>query len=398
MSCFACGDGGKAKKLEEERLAQQAAEEARRQQEAEVQRKLDEQKKEEERIAYEEANRSTWGPDDRTDGSLGSPMPSPPKMPPILAASSASLATPENPTPASNPVDAVLNAKGWTNGTWLLGTGSDACLRPAAYAAYTGIDGRGSMAEVNLVTVGFSDLQSDWFTTLSGGKCEMPLLISDGKVYGESCAITKFLFKKYEEPKVQAGAMSQEVFNSIIQEIDKAAIAADYTSYLLKFFAFCAMSAGAKPYKDRPAQEVQRVVQIATSTLQELDTKLQNQKFIVGDTFTAADCCWLPMGASLFYVTCMPVPRLYPYVWEWYSRCAQMQSFQAHPEKKDAGVSFFSQYPNFGGVCSMVWSYSRTFGSPPRHLADPIDTNRWYDACDPRPQPHPNAGPPDRYC
>jgi len=346
------------------------------------------------RIELAEAERREWLEDTRQGGKMID-YPLPPKAAPILAAGSAALASPENPTPAPNEVDNVLNARGWTdpNKIYLLGSGTASCLRPAAFAAFKGYDSDADSAPatVELVSVGWSDLQKDWYRTLSGGKCQMPILIADGKVYGESCAITKFFYNRAPDPNPQ-----------IIEEIDRAAVEEEYFNYLLKYFALCGLSPGASDYSTRPMDEVQDVVKRVTGVLKELDSRIEaNDADGTGGTLTpegfdAGDCVWLPMAASLYYLTAMPIPQWYPNIWKWYAKCANMPCFAPRGDGKDAGVSFFTKVAQQGMTCSTYWSVSRSFGSPQRHLGNELSA--WYDRCDPRPEVSANPMPPERLC
>ena len=92
-------------------------------------------------------------------------------------------------------VDAVLAARGWTTGIFLLGCAHPSATVVASYVSFLKLDQpsdvNGGLPAVNLVNVTSSDMASPWFATLSAGLCEVPLLICNGIVYGEACQMVK---------------------------------------------------------------------------------------------------------------------------------------------------------------------------------------------------------------
>ena len=149
---------------------------------------------------------------------------------------------------ASTDPGLVLKEKGWDTGVWLLGPPSDSVVRPAAYIVSRGLHKDGS---VNMAPIDFmSDLSTDWYGTISGDKREVPLLVMDGVVYGESLPMVLSLMERFPEPDSSPEAQKQ-----LRAFIDMAIASKSSSDALLKHFGFCAVAAGAKEYRYKGSQE-----------------------------------------------------------------------------------------------------------------------------------------------
>jgi glutathione S-transferase len=333
------------------------------------------------------------------------PQIAPGTMPPTTAEAPALGATEAIPSPktplvlaAPAVVDAVLEEKKWTTGTFYLGMSDPSCVGVASYISFLGLDkpaASGSHPEITFVNITAADLTQPWYQTLSAGTGQMPLLVCNGVVYGGSCQIVKMLFLKYAA--ANAAKEDVPVFTNVV---NAAAKITDYATYLFKYFATCHQHGG-QEYVTRPEGEVQEVVNVVINFLADLesnfskevseDATTRSSLYIAGNRFSPLDCCIMPIPYALYHLCCLPIPQWYPNVWKWFVLCMEQPGLTPSAGHPDAGLSFWKDAPKMGMMTSVSWFISRNFGD--RHLGN--SNLRWFAKCNPKPVASSMAVKPD---
>lgn len=255
-------------------------------------------------------------------------------------------------------VEAVIKEKGWpTDKPVLLGPGSDSCVRPAMFVVHNGLHTEGKVA---MYPIDFmNDLATPWYTTLTGGKKEVPVLIVDGYVVGEAIGILRVL-----QAKFGANAMSANEASLVdLAEETKAP-----SDALLKHFGFCKIAVGAKPYRNKGALSgeglawVQENLKSANKALSKWEEILKSSKYLAGERFGVADCASAATAGSLYHITEAPIDKNYPNVWRWYQEVKQMFVTRSDwDEIKTTGCGFFKDFENFEMFMKVVNVERRTF-------------------------------------
>lgn len=189
-------------------------------------------------------------------------------------------------------------------------------------------------------------------------------------------------------PVVTAAPASPEV---IFQMIDEATVVHDHVTYLLRYFGYSGTDTNQGKYRSRPPSEVQECVKTVVAYLADMDSKLASTEFLCGAEMSAADCCLLSMPLSLYHITCMDVPRMFPNVWAWFMRCTSVTSLtkEANAPKVDAGVGYLWMAKNYGRSLAYTWWFSRNMSG--RHLGNVGSS--WYATCAVPPTVQPVAKP-----
>eukprot|EP00927_Polykrikos_kofoidii_P050801 TRINITY_DN44678_c0_g1_i1.p1 TRINITY_DN44678_c0_g1~~TRINITY_DN44678_c0_g1_i1.p1 ORF type:complete len:332 (-),score=57.24 TRINITY_DN44678_c0_g1_i1:68-1063(-) len=276
-------------------------------------------------------------------------------------------------------VERVMEQKGLpVRGVVLLGPPSDSTARAAMYVVKRGLhkDGR-----VRMVTMSFvNDLNSEWFGILTGGRREVPVMLVDGQVVGESIPMIKVLMTLFPD-----AAEMRKIGERGIAMIDEAEKVTLNVDALVKHFGSCRLFRGAKDYRQKGATSgagldwVKAQLAPVHAVLTKYESILKDSKFLFGEELSALDCATCPNIGSLYHFCAMPVPERYPNCWRYHNDVKKFfENRQDWPDVSSTGIAFLKYAWPFS-LAVKVMNFDRRFltrcgctPEGPEDLSNPI--------------------------
>lgn len=242
-------------------------------------------------------------------------------------------------------VKKIIEEKGWPlDKPVLLGPPSDSAVRPAMYVVHNNLhtDGKVAMFPIDFM----KDLKEEWYGTLTGGKREVPVMIYEGFVVGESIPILRVL-----ESQFSMSPPLSDKDASLIQRVQDTKQSSDA---LLKHFGFCKMAEGAKPYRQKGGLQgeglkwVKEHLKPVSDLLDEWEGILKDSQFLSGSELGMVDCASIGTIGSLYHITEAPIDKNYPNCWRYYQEVKSLFLQRSDWEEiSKTGCGFFKAFEQF---------------------------------------------------